>query len=107
MEQQVIAGIGNIYSDEILFQARINPTEQIDKLSPAQLKRLFVEMRRVLKTAVARGAGSERFVDRMPKGFLLPERKRGGHCPRCRSVLKVFKVDGRTGYCCPRCQQGC
>ena len=107
MEQQVIAGIGNIYSDEILFQARINPAERINKLSPSQLKRLFVEMRRVLKTAVARGAGSEQFIERMPKGSLLPERNKGGRCPRCRSALKVFKIGGRTAYCCPRCQQGC
>ena len=107
MEQQVVAGIGNIYSDEILFQARINPTERVDKLSSNELKRLFAEMRSVLKTAVARGAGSEQFVERMPKGSLLPERRKGGRCPRCRSVLKAFKVGGRTGYCCPRCQQGC
>jgi len=106
MEQEVIAGIGNIYSDEILFQARINPAERIDKLSPNQFKHLFVEMRRVLKTAVARGAGSEQFVERMPKGSLLPERNKGGRCPRCRSVLKVFKIGGRTAYCCPQCQ-GC
>src|SRR5262249_8721191 len=106
MEQQVIAGIGNIYSDEILFQARINPAERIDKLSPNQFKHLFVEMRRVLKTAVARGAGSEQLVERMPKGSLLPERNKGGRCPRCRSVLKIFKIGGRTAYCCRRCQ-GC
>jgi len=106
MEQQVIAGIGNIYSDEILFQARINPAERIDKLSPNQFKHLFVEMRRVLKTRVARGAGSEQFVERMPKGSLLPERNKGGRCPRCRSVLKIFKIGGRTAYCCRRCQ-GC
>ncbi len=106
MEQEVIAGIGNIYSDEILFQARINPAERIDKFSPNQFKHLFVEMRRVLKTAVARGAGSEQFVERMPKGSLLPERNKGGHCPRCRSVLKTFKIGGRTAYCCPQCQ-GC
>lgn len=107
MDQQVIAGIGNIYSDEILFQARINPLERIDRLPPAALKRVFAQMRAVLKTAVAKGAGSEGFVDRMPAGSLLPERKKGGHCPRCGSVLKVFKVGGRTGYCCPHCQQGC
>jgi formamidopyrimidine-DNA glycosylase len=107
MDQQVIAGIGNIYSDEILFQARINPVERVDKLSPAELKRLFTEMRKVLETAVDRRAGSEQFLERLPKGYLLPERKRGGHCPRCGSVLKVLKIGGRTGYCCPRCQQGC
>ena len=106
MDQQIIAGIGNIYSDEILFQARINPAERIDNLAPIQLKRLFLKMREVLKTAIVRGAGSEQFVERMPKGSLLPERNKGGHCPRCRSLLKVFKVGGRTAYCCPQCQ-GC
>jgi formamidopyrimidine-DNA glycosylase len=106
MDQQVVAGIGNIYSDEILFQARIDPAERMDKLAPSELKRLFLQMRKVLETAIERRAGSEQFVDRMPKGSLLPERNKGGHCPRCRSVLKIFKIGGRTAYCCPRCQ-GC
>jgi formamidopyrimidine-DNA glycosylase len=105
MDQQIIAGIGNIYSDEILFQARINPAERMDKLVPSQLRRLFLEMRKVLKTAIAHGAGSEQFIERMPKGSLLPERNKGGRCPRCRSLLRVFKVAGRTAYCCPRCQR--
>ena len=104
MDQQIIAGIGNIYSDEILFQARIAPTTRIDELPPARLKHLFLEARKVLETAIERGAGSEQFVERMPKGSLLPERKKGGHCPRCRSPLKIFKVSGRTAYCCPHCQ---
>jgi len=106
MDQKIIAGIGNIYSDEILFQAGVNPAERLDKLAPSQLERLFLEMRKVLTTAIARGAGSEQFIERMPEGSLLPERKKGGHCPRCRSSLKAFKVGGRTAYCCPRCQ-GC
>jgi formamidopyrimidine-DNA glycosylase len=106
MDQEIMAGIGNIYSDEILFQARINPAERMDKLAPGQLKRLFLEARKVLKTAIARGAGSEQFTERIPKGSLLPERKKGGRCPRCRSLLRVFKIGGRTAYCCPQCQ-GC
>jgi len=104
MDQQILAGIGNIYSDESLFQARINPAARVDKLTPIELRKLFLTMRDVLKTAIAHGAGSELFTERMPKGALLPERKKGGHCPRCRSPLKVFKVGGRTAYCCPRCQ---
>ena len=104
MDQEIVAGVGNIYSDEILFQARINPAARIDGLALGELKRLHLQMRKVLKTAVARGAGSEQFIERMPKGALLPERKRGGRCPRCRSDLKVFKLAGRTAYCCPRCQ---
>jgi len=105
MDQQILAGIGNIYSDEILFQARISPAAQIDKLAPSELKRLFAQIREVLKTAVSCGAGSEQFVERMPKGSLLPQRKKGGRCPRCRSALKVFKIGGRTAYCCAKCQR--
>ncbi len=104
MDQEIVAGIGNIYSDEILFQARVNPAARLDKLTPNQLKQLFLKMREVLRTAIARGAGSEQFTERMPKTALLPERKKGGRCPRCRSPLKVFKVGGRTAYCCPKCQ---
>ncbi|MCK6451950.1 MAG: hypothetical protein L6R19_14010 [Alphaproteobacteria bacterium] len=106
MDQAIMAGIGNIYSDEILFQARIDPAERIDKLAPGQRKRLFLKARAVLKAASAHGAGSERFAERTPKGSLLPERRKGGICPSCRSPLKIFKLGGRTGYCCPRCQ-GC
>ncbi len=106
MDQEVIAGIGNIYSDEILFQARIDPAMRVSDLAPRELERLFLKMREVLKTATARGAGAEQFVERLPRGFLLPERKKGGRCPRCRSLLKVRKTGGRTAYCCPHCQ-GC
>lgn len=91
MDQEIIAGIGNIYSDEILFQARINPGARMDKLAPGELRRLFRQMHAVLETA---------------GGLLLPERRKGGRCPRCRSLLKVFKLGGRTAYCCRRCQ-GC
>lgn len=104
MDQQIIAGIGNIYSDEILFQARITPTTSIAKLSPAQPKHLFLETRKVLETAVACGAGSEQFFERMPKGSLLPERRKDGRCRRCGSPLKILKVGGRTAYSCPHCQ---
>ncbi len=104
MDQQIIAGIGNIFSDEILFQARINPAARMDELSASELERLFLTMREVLKAAIVSGAGSEEFIERMPKGSLLPERKKGGRCPRCGSALKMFKLGGRTAYCCPRCQ---
>ena len=104
MDQGIVAGIGNIFSDEILFQARINPTARVETLTPTQIKRLFLTLRDVLKTAIAHGAGSELFIERMPKGALLSERKKGGHCPRCASPLKVFRVGGRTAYCCQQCQ---
>jgi len=105
MDQKVVAGIGNIYSDEILFQARIHPKTRVDMLESSQLNRLYRTMRTVLKSAVARGAGSEQFVDRMPRGAMLPARKRGGRWPRCGSALKVVAIGGRTSYFCSRCQR--
>lgn len=104
MDQQIIAGIGNIFSDEILFQAGVDPAVRPNALSEAEFKRVFLEVRNVLTAAIAHGAGSEKFVERMPKGALLPERKKGGRCPRCRNPLKIFKLGGRTAYCCPKCQ---
>ena len=104
MDQRTIAGIGNIFSDEILFQARIDPSLPTDALSASERERLFLQMRKVLESAIDCGAGSEQFVERMPGGSLLPERKKGGRCPRCGSPLKIFKLGGRTAYCCPKCQ---
>ena len=104
MDQQIIAGIGNIYSDEILFQARIDPKTRIDKLDPPQITRLCRTIGAVLKTAIARGAGSEEFTERLPKTALLPVRKKGGRCPRCHRLLKVAKTSGRTTYSCAHCQ---
>ncbi len=105
MDQQIVAGIGNVYADEILFQARMHPRTRIDKLAPPQLSRLYRTMRRVLTTAIRRGAGSEQFTERMPRGALLPMRKKGGECPRCGHKLKILRIGGRTSYFCAQCQR--
>jgi formamidopyrimidine-DNA glycosylase len=104
MDQARMAGIGNIYADEILFQARLHPGMAASQLDNAMRHRLFDAMKHVLQTAVDRGAGAEDFTDRLPKGFLLPERHAGGHCPRCGTQLAIDKRAGRTSYHCPKCQ---
>lgn len=104
MDQVLMAGIGNIYSDEILFQARIYPGIAAAKLKGERVAQLFRVMRKTLETAIESGAGSERATDRLPKGFLIPRRRRGGRCPRCDTALATIKHGGRTCYYCPRCQ---
>jgi formamidopyrimidine-DNA glycosylase len=104
MDQGRIAGIGNIYADEILFQARLHPGLIAQSLNVATRGRLFEAMQLVLRTAIACGAGAEAFTDRLPKGFLLPERHAGGHCPRCGSALTIDKRGGRTSFHCQKCQ---
>ena len=106
MDQSVIAGIGNVYADEILFQARIHPRRPARRVAGGEAERLYGALWTVLETAIRCGAGAEAFLDRLPAGFLLPERHSGGHCPRCGTALAVVKIGGRTSYFCPRCQDG-
>ncbi len=105
MEQSAIAGIGNIYSDEILFQAVIHPKVPTDRLDLDARKRIFREVKRVLETATKRGFGAELRPEALPHTFLLPQRKKGGHCPRCGTELRAAKFSGRTAYYCPHCQR--
>jgi formamidopyrimidine-DNA glycosylase len=105
MDQRLMAGLGNIYSDEILFQARIHPETAARDIQSDTAARLFSAMHNTLKTAIDSGADSERSVDQLPQDFLLPQRHRGGHCPRCGTALATLKNAGRTSYYCSHCQQ--
>jgi formamidopyrimidine-DNA glycosylase len=100
MDQEAMAGIGNVYSDEILFQARIHPKRQVGQLDGATLKRLHGKLQKVLETAIGARANPQR----MPSGFLLPHRQPGGSCPRCGTALETLRSGGRTAWYCPRCQ---
>jgi formamidopyrimidine-DNA glycosylase len=102
MSQETIAGVGNIYKDEILFQARLAPRRRTDDLSPAQITRLHRQLGRVLGRAIEADAQPER----MPRGWLIQERREGAECPRGRGVVRRYRAGGRTGYWCPDCQGG-
>ena len=104
MDQALIAGIGNIYADEILFQARLHPKTSVSALSERQRRTLFERIRSVLETAIACSAGAEQFLERLPDDYLLPQREKGGRCPRCGTAIATLKSGGRTSYFCPRCQ---
>jgi formamidopyrimidine-DNA glycosylase len=98
MDQSVIAGIGNLMADEILWRAGIAPRTPAEELSQDQLDELRRAMRGVVRLTVRRGhAGA---------GDLNPRRVRGGTCPRCGSALERATVGGRTTYWCPRHQPG-
>lgn len=104
MDQSVLAGIGNVYSDEILYHAGLHPKTSTGDLDRRTLKRLHRTMRRVLETAVEKGAGSEDVERRVPRSWLLPRRRDGADCPRCGGRIEALKMQGRTAYLCPRCQ---
>jgi formamidopyrimidine-DNA glycosylase len=100
MNQAVLAGIGNLYADEILFQAGVHPRAAPRRLSRATLRRLYRTMERVLRAAIAARAEPAN----LPRTFLLRHRGDDGRCPRCGRRLRTMRVSGRTTYYCPRRQ---
>jgi formamidopyrimidine-DNA glycosylase len=113
MDQAVIAGIGNEYSDEILFQAGIDPRHAIGDLSPASLKKIYSQMRRVLnyavtlrrKTVVRAGAAQKPFSAQdilFKSSYLQAHRHTDHRCPKdADHVLKKVTIGGRSAYFCP------
>lgn len=98
MDQGVIAGIGNIYSDEILFQAGIHPRTDVQALDEKALRSLFDAMQEVLAAAIDCGADPNQLpADR----FLLPHRGEDNKDPYTGADLKQTTVAGRTSYYSP------
>jgi formamidopyrimidine-DNA glycosylase len=101
MDQTKIAGIGNIYSDEILFQAGVHPKTHCKQLDKKDVKTLYRSMQRVLSVAIKRHADP----GKLPRSYLLPHRGPDQSCPRCGGAVKKISAGGRSGYYCPRCQK--
>lgn len=110
LDQAVVAGLGNIYVDELLHACRLHPLHPADELDAGQVRRLVGAMRRLLDRAIAAGGSTLRdYVDGdgQAGGFQNLHRVygRGGQpCPRCRSILLASLVAGRTTVHCPACQ---
>ena len=101
LNQQLIAGIGNLYADEILFRARVHPATEAARLSHKDLRRLFRATRYVLDKAIALKTD----FNRLPKSWLLTHRGKHGRCPRCGRALKSAIIGGRTAWFCTHCQK--
>lgn len=96
MRQDLIAGMGNLYVDEALFQAGILPRRNVQTLSDKQLEKLFTRARAILTSSIRRksqGRGN-------PPGSLIRHRAQGDECPRCRGMIERDVVAGRTTYYC-------
>jgi formamidopyrimidine-DNA glycosylase len=101
LNQQLIAGIGNLYADEILFRARMHPATEAARLSDKELARLFRATRYVLEKAIALKTD----LNRLPKSWLLTHRGKRGRCPRCGRALKSATIGSRTSWFCAHCQK--
>ena len=110
LDQSIFRGIGNIYADESLWQARIHPARLAARLNSADLARLRKAIRRILQHAIEdRGSSISNFVDAEGQPGEYQQRHRaygreGKPCFRCGSKIRRGSVAGRSSYFCPRCQ---
>jgi formamidopyrimidine-DNA glycosylase len=110
LDQNLIAGLGNMYADEALFEAKINPTRPANSLTKAEIKRLFQAIRDVLNLGITNKGASEvtyyRPSGEMGKAFqdFKVAHQRDTLCSRCGTPIQRIKLRGRGTYFCPKCQ---
>jgi len=109
VDQEFIAGIGNMYADEILYESRLNPLRPSDSLTPDEIKRLHKAIKLVLKRAIEnKGASISNYFrpggekGTAHEGFKVAHRK--GECPVCGGPIERIVVRQRGTYFCPVCQ---
>ncbi|MGD9712552.1 MAG: Fpg/Nei family DNA glycosylase, partial [Thermomicrobiales bacterium] len=106
LDQSVVAGVGNIYADEALFQARIHPTTPANQLSAVAMRRLWEAIDGALKQGIAQGGATIIHQKAFPvDGFPAVHGREGEPCPRCGTAIAKMTVGTRGTYFCPKCQK--
>jgi formamidopyrimidine-DNA glycosylase len=113
LDQRLMAGLGNIYADEVLHRARLRPDRAAGSLSPEEVAALRRAVRPVLEAALRRGGTSLADL-----AYLLPDGRAGGYlerlavygragepCRRCGAAVERIVQRGRSSYFCPECQR--
>ena len=112
LDQSVIAGVGNIYADESLWEAKIHPETRVNKLSSVDLENLYKAIRKVMRISIQRGGSTDR-------NYVKADGTRGNYleyasvyhknneiCKRCKKFrISKIKVAGRGTHICENCQK--
>ncbi|HEX6095743.1 MAG TPA: DNA-formamidopyrimidine glycosylase family protein [Thermoanaerobaculia bacterium] len=109
MAQEIIAGLGNLYVDETLYQTSIHPRRPVDRLQAAEVRAIHATIRRILRETIARHAREAE----LPRTYLYHHREVGERCPlrlrsgqaRCGGTIQRTVVFGRTTYFCAKHQR--
>jgi formamidopyrimidine-DNA glycosylase len=105
LDQSFIGGVGNIYADEIAFEARLSPLARVGDLGEERAKGLYGAIRSVLDHAVTHGVAD--VLDgraNLEADFPRVHGRAGQACPRCGGTIVKTRVGGRGTYSCPSCQ---
>ncbi|MFH1541729.1 MAG: bifunctional DNA-formamidopyrimidine glycosylase/DNA-(apurinic or apyrimidinic site) lyase [bacterium] len=111
MDNPNLVGVGNIYSDEVCFYAKVKPSRRVGNLSAAQIKMVYQGIRKILNAAIkARGTTFSNYVNvdgeagAYTKQLKVYQRY-GEKCYTCKSKIQRMKLGGRTSSYCPECQK--
>lgn len=111
LDQRMFRGMGNIYTDETLWRARIHPARLASSLKRVEVARLHRAMQQILREAIRLGGSSiSDYVNAegLPGEFQIRHRvyqREGKKCRRCEALIRRMIVAGRSSYFCPRCQR--
>lgn len=110
LDQSLVAGLGNIYVDEVLFKAKVHPAQTSNQLSTDQVADLRQATIEVLQLGIEKGGSTIRTyknalgMDGTMQDYLQVYGKTGQACPRCQTEIVKIQLGGRGTYFCPKCQ---
>ena len=112
MNQKFVAGLGNIYCSEILFDAGVNPERICNELTREQIEKIIFSTKKILEQAIHYGGTTiKNFIVYNQKiGYFKNKLKVYGKenqsCPRCKTLVKIQRIrqSGRSTFLCPKCQ---
>lgn len=111
LNQKLVAGLGNIYVDEICFASGIKPSRKTNNLTPDEIKKIFLNSNKIIKKSIlSRGTSFSDYKDtKGEKGNYLTHLKVYGRyhqpCVKCKTSISRIKIAGRSTHYCPRCQK--
>lgn len=111
LNQELIAGLGNIYVDEVCWLAGVKPTRRVGAVTVAEQKKLFLGIPKILRAAIKhRGTTFRNFLDSNGRkgnytDFLNVYGRGGEKCRRCQGIIKKIRAAGRGTHFCPGCQK--
>lgn len=111
LDQTIMAGLGNIYVDEVLFDCKINPTTPACNITKKQVAQLIESSKKIMEFAISLGGTSINSytsslgVSGKFQNELKVHTMKGKECPRCKTIISKSKVNGRGTYTCEKCQK--
>jgi len=111
LDQTIISGLGNIYADEVLFAAGINPLKLGSSITLKECQKIIDSAKEIITEAIKCGGTTIRsytsslgVTGRFQQNLMVHKRENEG-CKKCGTIIKRIKVGGRSTYYCPKCQK--